>query len=243
MGSYGLVSAPVSELLELQELDLTIDRLQARLEQLEAHGEITQARATLAEAEARLGELKLSLDAVTRDQRRLESDIDSMDRKIEAERTRLYDGSVANPKELQSIEHEVQGIRGRKSRIEDQLIEQMERREELEGQLPPVEVEAALARERLAEIESTSARELVEVEQQLAKSLKERDEKVGDFDVDLLELYEGLRRQKKGVGAAALIDGVCQGCHQQLSPMYLDRLKRTEGIRRCEHCRRILIFD
>jgi predicted nucleic acid-binding Zn-ribbon protein len=62
------------------------------------------------------------------------------------------------------------------------------------------------------------------------------------FDADLLELYEDLRRQKKGVGAAALVDGVCQGCHQQLSAVELDRLRRADGIRRCEHCRRILVF-
>ena len=38
------------------------------------------------------------------------------------------------------------------------------------------------------------------------------------------------------------VDGVCQGCHQRLSPLELDRLKRSPGLRRCEYCRRILIF-
>ena len=61
-------------------------------------------------------------------------------------------------------------------------------------------------------------------------------------DPELLELYEDLRRQKKGVGVAALVDGVCQGCHEKLSAVELDRLKRTEGIKRCEYCRRILIL-
>ena len=44
------------------------------------------------------------------------------------------------------------------------------------------------------------------------------------------------------VAAVALEDGVCEGCHQMLSAVYLDRLKRSEDIRRCEYCRRILIF-
>jgi predicted nucleic acid-binding Zn-ribbon protein len=39
-----------------------------------------------------------------------------------------------------------------------------------------------------------------------------------------------------------LVDGVCQGCHEQLSAMQLDKLKKTDGVRRCEHCRRILVF-
>ncbi len=41
---------------------------------------------------------------------------------------------------------------------------------------------------------------------------------------------------------AALVDGVCQGCHQKLSPMELDRLKRASGVRRCDYCRRILVI-
>ena len=65
---------------------------------------------------------------------------------------------------------------------------------------------------------------------------------VPEFDPELLDLYEELRRSKRGVGVAMLTDAVCQGCHQKLSAMYLDRLKRAEGIRRCEYCRRILVF-
>ena len=230
-------------LLELQALDLAIDRLRARLAELETQEEVRQARARVAETEARLGELQLSIDAVAREQRRLESDVDSVEQKIEAERKRQFDGSVANPKELQSIEHEVQSLRGRKSRMEDGVIEKMEEREQLEARLPGLQAEAGDARERLAEIERTSAKELVEVERDLADRSAKRAVLGGGFDPDLLELYDELRRQKKGVAAVKLEDGVCGGCHQKLSPVYLDQLKRTKGIRRCEYCRRILIFD
>ena len=87
-----------------------------------------------------------------------------------------------------------------------------------------------------------SAAELEDIGRSLASRIGERELLVAEFDPELLELYEDLRRQKKGVGAAALVDGVCQGCHQKLSAMELDRLKRTEGVKRCEYCRRILIF-
>ena len=39
-----------------------------------------------------------------------------------------------------------------------------------------------------------------------------------------------------------VVDGVCQGCHQQLSAVDLDRLRRADGVRRCVQCRRILVF-
>jgi predicted nucleic acid-binding Zn-ribbon protein len=232
----------LDRLLHLQELDLTVDRLNVRLAALETGEEVQSLRREVREAEGRLGELKLALDAVVREQTRLEGDVDGVERKIEAERKRMYDGSVANPKELQSIAAEVESLQHRKSRTEDGVIEKMEQREELEGRLGPIEAEVTAARQRLEQVEETSGRELVEIEQDLRARTGERETLAGAIDEELLGLYEDLRRSKKGVGAAALVDGVCQGCHQKLSAVYLDRLKRDEGIRRCEYCRRILIF-
>jgi len=232
----------LDRLLQLQEVDLSIDRLTARLRELEGGEELRSIRATLGQAEARLGELRLAMDSLGREQRRLEGDIDSMERKIQAERRRMLDGSVANPKELQAIEAEVRNLEARKSHAEDLVLEQMERGEQLHGRLGPLEAEEAEARQRLANLEEGSARELVELERALGERRGERTALVQAFDPDLLELYEDLRRQKKGIGAAALVDGVCQACHQKLSPMYIDRLKRVEGVRRCEYCRRILVF-
>lgn len=232
----------LGRLLGLQELDLSISRLESRRSELEGGEQLRAARARGAETEARVGELRLALDSVSNEQRRLETDTDSIQRKIDAERARLYDGSVANAKELQSIEAEVESLRGRKSRLEDELIDQMERREEMEARLKSLDADAAEARERLAEIEEGAASEFVEVENALAERKGEREAMLPQFGEDVLDLYDDLRQQKKGIGAAAVVDGVCQACHQKLSPMYLDRLRREPGVRRCEYCRRILIF-
>jgi uncharacterized protein len=233
----------MDSLLALQELDLSIDRLSSRKKELESEAELRGAGERMAETEARLGELQMGLDAVSTEQRRLETTIDMLQHKIDDETKRLFDGTVANPKELQSIEAEVGSLRNRKSRVEDELLDQMERREDMERRQRLLESELAEARARLAEIESTSARELVEIEHALAQRAGERDAIVSKVDPEVYELYEDLRPQKKGVAAAAVVDGVCQGCHQKLSAVYLDRLKRTEGVRRCEYCRRILVFS
>ncbi len=133
-------------------------------------------------------------------------------------------------------------LRGRRSRLEDNLLELMEQKEVLDERLDAAQAEVQELRDRLTGILGESAAELEDIGRSLASRVGERDLLVAEFDSELLELYEDLRRQKKGVGAAALVDGVCQGCHQKLSAMELDRLKRTEGVKRCEYCRRILIF-
>jgi uncharacterized protein len=229
-------------LLDLQELDTAIDRLTAKLDQLEAGDELKDARERLGAADARVGEVRLGLSSVLSEQRRLEGDVDSIQRKIDAERKRLFDGSVANAKELQSIEAEVTSLRGRKSRTEDLLIDQMERREDLEARLLSLESDVGAARAAVEEIGGASSQDLVATERSLAERRAERAIVVQEIDPELLALYGEIRAQKKGIGAAALVDGVCGGCHQKLSPVFLDRLKREEGIRRCEYCRRILVL-
>jgi uncharacterized protein len=230
-------------LLELQELDLSIDRLDHRRQELEDGIDVAEARRTAEAAEERVGELRLALDSVRREETRLESEISSLDLRIQAEQTRLYDGSVANPRELQSIQAEITNLRARKSRLEDEELDQMERREDMESRVSGLETELKSARDRQAEIESSSERELADVIRSFDELRGARDHLTPEVDEDLLDLYESLRAQKRGVGAAALRDGVCQGCHETLSPLALDRMKRTEGIKRCENCRRILVLD
>jgi predicted nucleic acid-binding Zn-ribbon protein len=232
----------MDRMLELQELDLAIDRMEARRRELESGEDLRGARERVDSLEERVGELRLALDSVAQEQTRLENEVSSLELKIGAEERRLYDGTVANPKELESIQHEIEALHRRKSVIEDGVLVQMERREDMESRLPALEAELAEAKDRLREIGGESAQELEGIGRALAEGTAERSALVAEIDEELLELYEDLRAQKRGVGAAALVDGVCQGCHQKLSPLELERIKGAEGIRRCEYCRRILVL-
>ena len=232
----------MDRVLALQELDSTIARLEHRRQQLEGGEELAAVRGAMEEAESKLGEIRLTLDEVASDQRRLEREIDSMDQKAAADEKRMYDGSIANAKELEALQHEIANIKERKSRVEDELLEQMERREGLEARATDADREMAEARARLEAVGGEAVQELDQVVVDLAEKRTMRDELALELDEDLLELYEELRQQKKGVGAAAIADGVCQACHEKLSALELDRLKHTEGVKRCEYCRRIVVF-
>jgi uncharacterized protein len=230
-----------TSLLTLQETDTAIDRLTARRAALESGGSLAQIRDEADAGERTFGELRLQLDAMARDQIRFEHEIDSITQKIAAEERRLFDGSVANSRELGSIQHEVENLKRRRTEREDELLALLEQREALEARIAEAEAAAAVLRGRVEETAATTSDELREVETDLAARIADRAGLVSQLDPELVELYDDLRRTKKGVGAAALVDGVCQGCHEQLSSVEVDRLKRTDGIKRCEHCRRILV--
>jgi uncharacterized protein len=232
----------IDRLLELQDVDARLDRLTARRRELEGGEEAAAARARLSEAERTLGDVRLAADEAAREQRKLEGDADGFQQKIAGEERRLFDGTVAHPKELESIQHEITNLKNRKSRVEDEQLEVMERREVLDTQAAAAETAVNEARTALTDLQGNAEHELDDIAKELSSLETEREALLPAFDPDLLDLYEDLRRQKKGVGAAALIDGVCQGCHQQLSAVELNRLRRAEGIRRCEYCRRILVF-
>ena len=232
----------MDRLLELQDLDTTVDRLTSRRRALESGAELALAREQADAAETELGETRLSIDALSREQQKLEHEIDSLTQKAAAEEKRLYDGSIANAKELESLQHEIENLKRRRSDREDELLVILEQREELELRAKERDARAAELRGALDEVAGSAASELERIGEDLQAKAAEREALVPLFDAELLELYEDLRQQKKGIGAAPLVDGVCGGCHEKLSAMELDKLRRADGVARCEYCRRILIL-
>ena len=62
-----------------------------------------------------------------------------------------------------------------------------------------------------------------------------------DIDPGLLHVYDEIRTARGGIGAAAMVDGVCQGCHMRLPAQEAERVRSAEGLIRCDECRRILV--
>jgi uncharacterized protein len=231
-----------AHLLDLQKLDLAIDRLRARIAALTAGSELAGARREADEAEARSGELKLQLDVLDRDGTKVEHDIDSLSQKAAAEERRMSSGSVANARELDAIGHEIANLKRRITDREDELLVIMERRETVAAAAKDADLLTGEQRGRVQQVGAAADRELAQVGAELEARETERVAAAARIDPDTLELYEDLRRQKKGVGAAALVDNVCQGCHEQLSAVELDKVRHTQDVPRCEYCRRILVL-
>jgi predicted nucleic acid-binding Zn-ribbon protein len=229
-------------LLDLQGLDSAIDRLAARERVLASGENLAAARTRADEAETALGELRLHLDVFDRDGAKLEHEIDSLSQKAAAEETRMYDGSVANAKELDAIRHEVENLKRRRSDREDELLALLEQRDVVERRAKEAEAVATDLRGTVDHVAADATEELGAVRVELRERRDERSATAGEIDPEVLELYDDLRAHKKGIGAVAMVDGVCQGCHEQLSSVELDRVKHSGELARCDHCRRILVL-
>ena len=124
-------------------------------------------------------------------------------------------GLVTNPKDLERMQHELVSLERRITDLEDTELEVMERLEEAQGELdaadrpssPAIDAAARRARRqprrRSRRASTTSSTELA------AERVPPRPT---GCPADLLALYERLRAQKGGVGAAALRPAQCGGC-------------------------------
>jgi predicted nucleic acid-binding Zn-ribbon protein len=82
-----------------------------------------------------------------------------------------------------------------------------------------------------------------ELTAQLAATTDERKVTVQDVPGDLVALYEKVRAQKGGVGAAALVRRRCTGCSLDLTAADLGAIAKAplDEVLRCEECNRILV--
>ena len=228
-------------LLQLQRVNSTIDRLQARLAHLPEQAALDALEAKAQDLDAQIAERQVVFDDVSTRQRRLDFEVDTLVQKIRAESGRLYSGVVSNAKELQDISREVEALKRRKSVLEDNDLEVMEERDGVEKELTALTNErsslaAEIERGRVARDEAAGETGL-----QLTAAETERQRWVPRVDAQLLKVYDTIRASKGGVGAAAMVDGTCQGCHMRLPAQEAERVRTAGGLVRCDECQRILV--
>jgi len=239
----GVTRESMRPLLDLQRVDSGIDRLNQRKADLPEQrelDELTSQRSGLAVTHA---EAQASLDAVAREQTKLETEIQQIDDKVSHEQTRLYSGEVSNAKELANIQAELDALRRRKVHLEDQELEVMERREGIEKEHGDVASTMADLEAKVADATQRRDHASVEIEEELTRLAQERTQILPKLNGEVVELYEDIRARRGGVAVGALENGVCRACGLPLSPMQRDQIKRSdEPIIRCENCRRLLVI-
>lgn len=229
------------QLLELQKVDSAIDRLNLRLRNLTEQAELDELERSLHLLEREAGETQAALNEVSARQRKLDHDIDSVERKVKMEEARLNSGDVSSARELSSLAAEVESLKRRVVKFEDEDLEVMEEVERLDKHMTSLSSRIDQLREDI----KVATRRRDEANRRVAEELEaarpRREHWAGRTRPELLALYEELREAKAGVGAAALSGSTCLGCHMQLPAQEVERLRRSSGLLRCEECGRILV--
>lgn len=227
-------------LYRLQQLDSRLAWVAERLRALGPDAEV-EARARAAGEALRAGEDALA--ATQREIRTLELALQSAVAKRLRVEQDLYAGRVRNPKELAAMQEEVEALKRQARRLEDAILEQMERAEGLLGDLRGLTDAAAAARREWEEREAAATRERAALEAELARLTAARDALAAAIEEPLRRRYERLRERLGGVAVAAARRGICEGCHVALPEARVRRLaEEPETLLTCERCGRILVL-
>ena len=222
----------------------------------------------LQEIDSRLGDLTREITALPKHIAEIEKKLVSHERKLEADRAALS----ANQKERKKCEGDIQMQEQKISKLKDQMLQaktneqyrafqneidfcQKEIRSfedrilELMGESEPLEknvkaAKAALKTEKAqVEGEKQEARNRTAADEKASKELQqERSGMAGQIAPTTYQLYERVRKARKGIAIAEAVGGRCSACQMAIRPQFVQDLRKGDRIMSCESCQRILYY-
>jgi uncharacterized protein len=224
-------------LFRLQQVDSQIDRARLQLDKirktLENDIELKKALALVETSQADLQSAKTNLKTA-------EAEAEAQKIKIEQTESSLYGGSVHNPKELQDLQRDVASLKKHFATLEERQLEAMLKAEKAEA----VFSEARSGLESIQSRLSGEHKTLIDEQSKLLKDLEilsqEREASVSPVEGELINIYNDLRRQKRGVAVTEFAENSCSSCGATLTSSLQQNAKSPKQLTYCPSCGRIL---
>jgi uncharacterized protein len=217
--------------------------LRHRLANLPETRELASLAAERTEVDGLARDAQIRIDDLTREQKKADADVEQVKARRTRDQDRMDRGLVANPKDLERMQQELGSLSRRIAELEDVELEVMEQLET--AQATRAELDERLARldKWIADLVARRDAAAGAATSEAEKLTAERKVTASGVPDNLLTLYEKLRAQKGGVGAAALRARQCGGCSLELTAADLGLIAKapTDEVLRCEECNRILV--
>ncbi|MCZ2824672.1 MULTISPECIES: zinc ribbon domain-containing protein [unclassified Modestobacter] len=177
-----------------------------------------------------------------REQKRLEGDVDTVRQRAARDQSRIDSGG-ATPKEITSLQHELESLNRRQGDLEDQVLELMERRETADSALATAQGGLAGAQADQEQAEQRRDEALAQIAEATQQHQAKRDEIAATVPADLLKVYDRVAAQTGSTGAAELKARQCQGCRIEFYGTELASYRNADPhtVLRCENCNRVLV--
>ena len=227
----------------MQALDTRLDQLAHRRRTLPEHAALVEVETELGSLRDQLVVAETEASDLTRELTKAESDVDQVRARAERDQKRMDAGQVSSPKELEGLQHEIATLARRQSDLEDIVLEIMERLDSAQSRAAELTAQRAAALARVAAVRAARDTTTGEIDVEVENLRAQRGTQAGALDSVLVTLYEKIREQQGGVGAAELRQRRCGGCRLELNNVEINELRDSDPdeVMRCEECRRILV--
>ena len=229
-------------ILELQLLDNEIMQANTKLKSLPEIEQLLHIEKRVTAANDELSVVKSESDQIALELRRGEVDVETVTDRIKKDEARLSSGN-ATPKELEQLQHEVETLKKRQESLEEIELEIMIRNDAVIARSNTLTTDLSSLQTLKDEISGRLQSATDEINQVIADKNTARTLVANKIEKALLDLYEKIRGNGGGVGAAALVGNKCNGCNLAINAVEMERIKSLakDELLRCEECRRILV--
>lgn len=228
-------------LLELAELDAALARLTHRQKNLSEQQRFEAVQSEHGEANDRLAALAIAVEDLDEQVAKFEAEIDAV-RQRETRDQQLMDSGSVGAKQVSELQHELETLQRRQTSLEEQQLEIMERREELQTQHAEelALIDALQGDLTSAQVERDNA--LLSIDDSRHVAADRRLALIASLDSELAGLYERQRSQG-GPGAGLLQGGRCGACRIEMDRGELSRISAAaeDDLLRCPECGAILV--
>ena len=229
----------LSLLIQLQKLDLEIDKNRKKKGKLSF--EIEGEHKKIAEVEKDLFQKQNILRHTQIKKREKERKIEEIDLLLAKHEEEKY--KVKSKEEFSALEKEISQVEEEKEKVEDFLLELMEKEEELVQNLPFLEVKVKQIRKDCQKKGNILKLDLDNVIHRIRQLENSREKIISQLDSIFFQRYEQLRKTREGLAVVSVKNGICDGCNVRISPSLMARVRRGEEIVCCENCSRILYIS
>ncbi len=225
-------------LIELQKLDLEIDRDEK--ERTKVLAEADQYTKEIEELEEDLREKEAQLKKTKTEKRTKEGKIEEIDLLIAKHEEEKY--KVKSQGEFAALEKEITLAKDQKEKVENLLLELMEKEEGLTNSIPLLREETESGN-KVREIKGKKLVTYLDSFTRTREKLEgERKKLTSNLNPIFSEQFEHLKKTRDGLAVIPTKNGACGACHVKLSFSLMGRVGKGQGIVYCENCNRILYY-
>src|SRR5215510_13396217 len=214
-------------LYRLQQVDGQIDQNQARQkwiqDTLHNDASLRASTQTYAVAEARVKEASRLL-------KQSEAEVEKQRTKIEQTEASLYSGTVRNPKELQDLQKDIVSLKKYLETLEERELEAMVTAESAEQEFQSAQSELERVQAQVTEQNRDLAVENDVLVKDFERLQTERKAVIGALAGSAVEMYDQLRKQRRGLAVAAVTDSACAACGTTLTPAQQQNARSTSQL-------------
>jgi hypothetical protein len=231
----------IQELLELQKVDLELDSIKERRKEIPK--EIEELKRNLQEEEEKFQQFIAELKELERKQRKRELDLTSAQQALEKYIKQLYE--LKSNEEYQKMQHQIEMQKELITSLEDEILDIMEKQEEMELRKPKEEENLRRTKEEIERKIKSLEKELHSLDDKVLILQDQRNVRLKKVPKQLVSKYEKLRQVRGGAVVVPIKNGTCGGCHVELPIQLIHQLqiKEEEGFAFCENCGRLLYWS